>query len=86
MEPESIKLWREEFKTRIEDIETDASAQVIRALAPFCLFKNLKNLDLIMQEQIWKDEAKEQIEKFYKEREQKLAANKVIPSVRSEPF
>ena len=31
-----------------------------------------------MQEQIWKDEAKEQIEKFYKEREQKLAANKVF--------
>ena len=30
-----------------------------------------------MQEQIWKDEAKEQLEKFYKEREQKLAANKV---------
>ncbi|CAG5090635.1 Oidioi.mRNA.OKI2018_I69.PAR.g12671.t1.cds [Oikopleura dioica] len=54
MEPESIKLWREQFKTRIEDIETDASAQ----------------------EQIWKDEAKEQIKKFYKEREQKLAANK----------
>ena len=30
-----------------------------------------------MQEQIWKDEAKEQLEKFNKEREQKLAANKV---------
>lgn len=54
MEPESIKLWREEFRTRIEDIESNASSQ----------------------EQIWKDEAKEQLEKFYKEREQKLAANK----------
>ena len=31
MEPESIKLWREEFKTRIEDIESKASEQV-RAL------------------------------------------------------
>ncbi len=30
-----------------------------------------------MQEQIWKNEAKEQLDNFYKEREQKLAANKV---------
>lgn len=54
MEPESIKLWREEFRTRIEDIESNASSQ----------------------EQIWKNEAKEQLDNFYKEREQKLAANK----------
>jgi len=36
-----------------------------------------------MQEQIWKDEAKEQLEKFYKEREQKLAANKVISNIKN---
>lgn len=29
MEPESIKLWREEFRTRIEDIESNASSQVL---------------------------------------------------------
>jgi hypothetical protein len=36
-----------------------------------------------MQEQIWKDEAREQLEKFYKEREQKLAANKVISNIKN---
>ena len=34
-----------------------------------------------MQEQIWKDEAQDQLDKFYKEREQKLAANKVFEHI-----
>lgn len=45
MEPESIKLWREEFRTRIEDIESNASSQVVHTLtlnklASFTPFQN----------------------------------------------